>query len=129
MSKGYRELYVWNKAYNQVLNIYKITKTYPKDERYGLISQMRKSAISITANIAEGHGKRYLGEYIRFVSTAIGSCNELGVYLNLSRDFHYLNNNEFYKLNANHEEISKMLFGLRRSLENKLMNRQNKTSN
>ncbi len=117
MVKGYKNLKVWGKAYKLTLKIYRLTKSFPKKETYGLISQMRRASISIVANIAEGCGKKHRKEFVQFISIAIGSCNELGVYLLLSTDLEYLTKKDCNEVISNQEEISKMLFGLRKSLE------------
>ena len=119
MSHGYYNLSVWKKAYQLTLKIYKFTKSYPKIETYSIISQMRRASSSVIANIAEGYGKRNLPEYIHFISIAISSCNELEVFLLLSKDLNYLNKKDFDYLMKSHIEITKMLLGLRKALENK----------
>ena len=80
---------------------------------------MRRAAVSIIANIAEGYGKKHLTGYIHFISIAICSCNELGVYIKLSKDLQYLKLDDFQIMNIRHNEILKMLLALRSSLENK----------
>ena len=117
MSHGYYNLSVWKKAYNLTLKIYKFTKFYPKSETYGIISQMRRASSSVISNIAEGYGKRNLSEYLHYISIAISSCNELEVFLLLSKDLKYLNKKDFDYLMNSHIEIIKMLLGLRKSLE------------
>ena len=119
MVKGYRNLDVWKKGYLLTKKIYEATERFPKEERYGLVSQMRRASVSIIANIAEGYGRNHLGEYIQFVSYAIGSSNELEVYLLLSNDLKYLDDDLSAELLSLHKEVSKMLIGLRTSLENK----------
>jgi four helix bundle protein len=126
MSRGYKDLHVWIKSFEMTLKIYQMTKKYPDEELYGLVSQMRRASVSITANIVEGHGKQYPKEFKKFISNAIGSCNELGVYLLLSKCLEYLNSTEYNELKLNHDEVSKMLFGLRRSLETKIAKINNK---
>ena len=120
MSNGYRNLDVWNKSYDFTLKIYSETKKFPKDETYGLISQMRRASTSIIANIAEGYSMGYLREYIHYVTTAIGSNNELEVYLMLASDLNYIEKSVYNEFKSAQEEISKMLFGLRKALKNKL---------
>jgi four helix bundle protein len=117
MSKGYKNLEVWKKAYKLALKIYDVTKNYPKTEMYGLTTQMRRASTSIIANIAEGYGKNHLGEYIQYVSIAIGSCNELEVFLMFSNDLNYLEKKDFDQLIDIQTRISKMLFNLRKALE------------
>jgi len=119
MSHGFKNLKVWKKAYNQTLRIYRLTKSFPKIEIYRIISQMRRASTSIIANIAEGYGKRNLSEYLYFISIAISSCNELDVFLLLSKDLDYLNKKDFDNLKNSHNEIIKMLLGLRNALEKK----------
>ena len=117
MSQGYQKLSVWKKAYNHTLEVYKITRDYPKIETYGILSQMRRASSSVIANIAEGYSKRHLSEYLHFISIAISLCNELEVFLFLSKDLNYLNKQDFNYLMKSHIKISKMLFGLRKALE------------
>ena len=123
MSRGYKNLLVWKKSYDLTLKIYEQTNNYPDTEKYGLISQMRRASVSITANIVEGHGKKYTGEFIKYISTSIGSCNELGLYLSLSKDLGYLSKEDYDNLKSFHNEVCKMLFGLRNSLERKKKNK------
>ena len=122
MAKSYKELKVWQKAYSFTLDIYRITKSYPKEETYGLIDQMRRSSISIIANIAEGCGKQHTKDFMKFITIAIGSSNELEVYIRLSYDLNYINKDVFENLKPNHDEISKRLLGLRKSLKLKTSN-------
>jgi four helix bundle protein len=119
MPHGYKNLLVWKKAYDQTLRIYKFTKSFPQNETYGIISQMRQASSSIIANIAEGYGKRNLSEYLHFISIAISSCNELEVFLLLSKDLNYVNKKDFSHLIKSQTEIIKMLLGLRNALEKK----------
>jgi four helix bundle protein len=119
MPHGYKNLLVWKKAYDQTLRIYKFTKSFPQNETYGIISQMRRASSSIIANIAEGYGKRNLSEYLHFISIAISSCNELEVFLLLSKDLNYVNKKDFSHLIKSQTEIIKMLLGLRNALEKK----------
>ncbi len=83
---------------------------------------MRRASSSIIANIAEGYGKRNLSEYLHYISIAINSCNELEVFLLLSKDLNYLNKKDFNNLMNSHIEITKMLLGLRKALEIKNKN-------
>lgn len=85
--KGYQELNVWQKAYDLCLEIYKITNTFPVSEKYGLISQIRRSAVSIPSNIAEGHERQYLKEYVQFLYVALGSVAELRTQIMVSKGY------------------------------------------
>lgn len=76
-TKSFKDLIVWQKAYRLVKEIYRITKYFPRTETYGLTQQMRKAAVSLPSNIAEGYGRRYKAEYRQFLSMAYGSLSEL----------------------------------------------------
>jgi four helix bundle protein len=119
MLKNYKELVVWQKSYRLCLGIYKITKKYPQGERYGLISQMRRAALSIVSNIAEGYGRKTTKEYIRFLYIAYGSTCELETQLLLSGDLGYLSKESLSEFQAKIGEVERMLKALIRSLENK----------
>ena len=93
-TKSFKDLIVWQKSYKLVLEIYKITKIFPKDEVYGLSQQMRRSAVSIPSNISEGYGRQYQKEYRQFLSMAYGSLCELETQYLLSIDLNYIKRNE-----------------------------------
>ncbi len=86
MLKNYRDLKVWQKSYRLCLDLYRITKKYPKEERYGLTSQIRRSAVSIPSNIAEGYGRKTTADYLRSLYIAYGSVCELETQVLLSGD-------------------------------------------
>lgn len=86
----FEDLGVWQKAHQLVLAVYRLTRTYPDAERFGLVSQMRRSAVSVPANIAEGFKKRGTADKLRYYNIAQGSLEELRYYLILSRDLCYL---------------------------------------
>ena len=86
MLKNYKELKVWQRSYQLCLEIYGITKGFPKEERYGLSSQIRRAAVSVPSNIAEGYGRKTTPEYIRFLYIAYGSNCELETQILLSKD-------------------------------------------
>jgi four helix bundle protein len=113
---AYRDLRVWNEAYELAVEIYKITKDFPDHERYGLTSQMRRASVSVPANIAEGYGRKHPKEYNQFISIALGSCNELEVYLLLSKDLGYIDETAKNRLLEKNLEIGKMLSNLRSTL-------------
>ncbi len=107
--KSYKDLIVYQKAYDVVLNIYKLTKDFPDIERYGLISQIRRGSISISSNIAEGY-RRGKKEYVQFLKIAYGSCAELETQLSLSKDLGFVSDKEkFENIYSLQEEVSKML--------------------
>jgi four helix bundle protein len=93
-TSSFKDLIVWQKAYKLVLEIYRITKDFPKSEIYGLSQQMRRSAVSIPSNISEGYGRKSKIEYDRFLSIAYGSLSELETQYLLSVDLKYTNKSE-----------------------------------
>jgi four helix bundle protein len=113
---NYRDLSVWNRAHTLALNIYRTTRGFPAEERYGLASQLRRAAVSVVSNIAEGGGRQSDGEQIRFLRIARGSIQELECQLLLSRDLEFISPDVWHSLDAEMQEISKMLHGLIRSL-------------
>ena len=92
--KSYQDLIVWQKAMDLVTEIYRITKNFPKEEIYGLTNQMRRAAISIPSNIAEGHARKSRAEYIRFLSIAQGSRAELETQILIAVRLGYLADDE-----------------------------------
>jgi four helix bundle protein len=110
--RNYRDLLVWEKAHNLTLCIYGQTQSFPKEERFGLTSQIRRAASSIGANLAEGCGRRSDGEMARFVQIAMGSAAELSYHLVLCRDLGLLRLEEFNRLASATEEIMRMLSAL-----------------
>jgi len=118
MEENFRKLKVWQKAHSLVLLVYKITATIPEEERYGLISQMRRAAVSIAANLAEGSKKQSVRLRLHFHSIAEGSLEELKYYLLLCNDLGYLRDSisieEFWNLSR---EVGGMLHGLSESLK------------
>jgi four helix bundle protein len=89
--RDFRNLKVWEKAHLLALALYKATATFPQAERYGLTSQMRRAAVSIAANIAEGCGRSGVAEFAHFLNVAMGSASELQYHLILARDLNLLN--------------------------------------
>jgi four helix bundle protein len=119
MLKNYKELKVWQKSYQLCLEVYGITRGFPGDEKYGLISQVRRAAVSVPSNIAEGYGRKTTREYIRSLYLAYGSNCELETQILLSNDLGYMKAQEKEKLQENIEEVERMLKALIKSLENK----------
>ena len=119
MLKNYKELNVWQKSYALCLHIYKITKGFPKDEIYGLTSQIRRSDVSIPSNIAEGYGRKTTIEYVRFLYIAYGSICELETQTMISRDLSYVEKESLVKLKGEIGDIERMLKALIKSLESK----------
>ena len=100
MLKNYKELKVWQKSYQLCLDVYKITKSFPKEERYGLISQIRRAAVSVPSNIAEGYGRKTTPEYIHSLYMAYGSNCELATQIQLSCDLGYIKTEHIKELQA-----------------------------
>jgi four helix bundle protein len=111
---SFRDLVVWQKAHGFVLGIYSLTETFPSRETYGLVSQMRRSAVSVAANIAEGFKKNGRADKMRFLNIAQGSLEECRYYLILSEDLHYGEANELEKTA---EEVSKLLHADSRAIQ------------
>ncbi len=107
--KDFKELLVWQKSHLLTLSVYKISKSFPKDERYGLTSQIRRSALSLPSNICEGCGRLSDKELAQFLVIASGSASELGYQLLLARDLEYISSFEYNPLEAQITEIQKML--------------------
>ena len=110
--RNYRDLVVWEKAHNLTLCVYKETRTFPTEERFGMTSQVRRAASSIPANLAEGCGRRSDGEMARFIQIAMGSGAELSYHLLLCRDLGLLQAEAFVRLSSDTEEVMKMLSAL-----------------
>jgi four helix bundle protein len=114
--QSYKELIAYQKGYKLALEIYTATQKYPKEEIYGLVSQMRRSAVSIPCNIAEGYRRGHRKEYIQFLHMAHGSCSELETLISLSHDLGLISEQIFQELYGLQEEVSKLLNGLISSL-------------
>ncbi|QWT84312.1 four helix bundle protein [Chryseobacterium cucumeris] len=106
---NYMELIVWNKSVDLVTEIYSVTTIFPKEELYGLTSQIRRASISVPSNIAEGHSRRSTSDYLQFLKIARGSCAELETQLIISKNLSYLSSEKFKILIEKTSEISKML--------------------
>jgi len=106
--REYKNLKVWDKSHELVLTIYTLTKTFPKDETYGIISQMRRAAVSIPNNIAEGCGRKSKKELSNFLNIALGSAMEVDYLLLLSKDLEYFG--------IEYEELKEDLLNIRKML-------------
>ncbi len=106
----FADLIVWQEAHKFVLMIYAITKNYPSEEKYGLVSQMRRAAVSIPANIAEGFKRQGLQDKIRFYNIAEGSLEEVKYFLILSKDLNYISSNHHEFTQS--ESVGRLLNGL-----------------
>lgn len=107
--KNFRELKVWEKAHHLTLAVYKVTTIFPRDELYGLTSQLRRACTSVPANIAEGCGRGSDAEFARFLQIAIGSASELEYHLLLARNLNLLRQVEYEQLDQEITDIKRML--------------------
>jgi four helix bundle protein len=114
---SYRDLIVWQKAMTLAKLIYRLTHSFPSDEKFGLTNQMRRAAVSIPSNIAEGQARRDPREFIQFISQAEGSLAELDTQLTLATDFGHTDRSQAGEAAALIEELRRMLNALRRKLE------------
>jgi four helix bundle protein len=113
---GYKKLVVYQKSKELVLVIYKLTAKYPKGEKYSLIDQMRRSAVSVPANLIEGYSKESSAEFARFLTISIGSLAELEFYIEISFELKYLNQIDFQNTNQLIYEVKKLLYGTRKAV-------------
>lgn len=117
---GYRDLEVWQKSMDLVVACYDVAKRFPSDERYGLTSQLQRAVVSIPANIAEGHGRNHLKEYLHHLSIAYASLMETETHLQIAERLSYLSTETVAPLLSETQRLGKMLNSLKRSLESKL---------
>lgn len=119
---NFEELKVWKEAHELVLKVYKLTKKFPKDERFRLIDQLCRSSASIPANIIEGRARKTTKEYLQFLYTARGSIAETKYHLLLARDLGYLSDSTYEEFIESYDIVGKMLNGLITSLKEKIAN-------
>jgi four helix bundle protein len=115
--QDFRRLSVWQKAHRLALEVYRATRGFPKDELYGMTSQLRRAAASVPTNIAEGCGRRSDGDFARFLSIAMGSASELDYLIVLSRDLSLMNVRTADALAGSTTELKRMLASLIRKIE------------
>lgn len=108
--QDFRELKVWQRAHQFTLTIYKITQFFPKEELYGLTSQIRRACASIPANIAEGCGKHSAVDFAHYAQISMGSATELEYHLILAHDLHYIDDMQYTSLSSELVEIRRMLY-------------------
>lgn len=117
---SYRDLEVWQKGMDLVVACYGVAKQFPSDERFGLTSQLQRAAVSIPANIAEGHGRNHLKEYLHHLSIAYASLMETETHLQIAERLSYVSSEKVQEMLSNTQRLGKMLNSLKRSLESKL---------
>ena len=114
--KDFHDLQVWQKAHQLTLTVYGLTASFPRDERYGLTTQLRRSSSSIAANLAEGCGRNGDAELARFCSIAMGSASELEYHLLLAKDLNLIKATDYEQLGQQTTEVKRMLTGLLQKL-------------
>ena len=112
----FKGLITWQKAHLLVLSVYKITKTFPKEEVYALTSQIRRASVSIAANIAEGYKKKTIPNKLNFFNISEGSLEEVKYYIILSKDLEYINEKIAIELEAQADEVGRLLNGYSKSV-------------
>jgi four helix bundle protein len=117
VARNYKNIKAWQLSHQLVMDIYRVTDKFPKSEIFGLTSQMRRAAVSVAANIAEGSARKYKKEYLQFLYNAIGSLVELGYYIELAKDLEYIDKGSFEIVQPQHEVTIKILRGLINHLE------------
>ncbi len=114
--KSHRDLIAWKKAIDLTVDVYRVTKAFPSDERFGLTSQIRRASSSVPANIAEGQGRRSKREFVQFLCHARGSLLELDSHLELALRLEYIDKLNFSGLREQVDEVGRIINGLVRSL-------------
>lgn len=115
----YKDLIAWQKSIALVTDIYTLTKTFPVDEKFGLISQLNRAVISIPSNIAEGWGRELSKNYLQFLRVSRGSLMEVETMILISKNLNYINEKDFLEITKKIEEIRKILHGLIKSIHQK----------
>ncbi|MBV8208024.1 MAG: four helix bundle protein [Acidobacteria bacterium] len=110
--RRFQDLHVWERAHALTVDVYRISQQFPGNEMYGLTSQLRRSCVSIEANLAEGCGRRSEREFLRFLHIAMGSAAESECHLLIARDLGMLSSDEFERCTKSVEEVKRMLNGL-----------------
>jgi four helix bundle protein len=121
---SYRDLDVWQKAMDLVVVCYKLAQQFPQNEKYGLINQIQKAAVSIPANIAEGQARQYAKEFIQHLSIAQGSLAEVETYVQLSERLGYVNHDKVHGILNKTDQVARMIAGLQKSLKKPNTNNQ-----
>lgn len=115
---SYRDLIVWQKSMDVVTLVYKISKLFPDNEKFGLTSQIKRSSVSVPSNIAEGYGRNYTKDYIRFLNIARGSLYEMQTQLQVALNLNFVDESALDEINSLSKEVEKMLNSLIRKLAN-----------
>ena len=116
MSRNYEHLKIWEKSVDLSVIVYSLTRSFPKEEMYGLTSQIRRAVVSISCNIAEGAGRNSKQEFIRFINIALGSLNEVESLLLVSRKLEYSTELKYKEIKEKLEELGGLIGGFRKYL-------------
>jgi len=118
VSQSHRDLRIYQRAYAVSLEIYKLSKHFPKEERYAITDQLRRASSSVCANIAEGYGRQLSSDadFKRFLVIAKGSCHEMDVWIDFCKDLEFITNDQAHQWKQEYIEISKMLFAFIKKL-------------
>jgi four helix bundle protein len=119
--KSYRELHVWQKAHALTLMVFRVTSGFPKEDLYGIVAQVRRSASSVAANIAEGFGRGTTKEFLRSLQIARGELEETRYFMQLSKDLSKIPEEEFDRIDAECDSVARLINALGRSLRAKLI--------
>lgn len=120
MDNNFKKIHAWQKAHELAIDIYKLTMKFPKEELYGLTSQIRRAVSSVPANIVEGYSRGTTRQYLNFLRIAKGSLAEVNYFIILANDINYINNNELSKLEKQCNEIGKMLNSTIKTLKSRV---------
>jgi four helix bundle protein len=120
--QSFRDLYAWQEAYNLAILVYKITKNFPKEELFGITSQIRRAVISIASNIAEGFSRNSVKEKIQFYYTALGSLTEVRNQADLSKGIGYLEEEKYREIENQSLKCDKLIHGLIKSCKSLIPN-------
>ena len=114
--KTFREFVAWQKAMDLVTEVYKLTRTFPKEEQFGLTSQVRRSAVSVPSNFAEGFGRKGSNEFVRFIRISLGSLYECQTQLEIAKNIEYLDEEVFESVYNKTKEVEALFRGLEKKL-------------
>ncbi len=114
--KTFRDLFIWQKAMTLVTITYQITQQFPNEELFGLTSQIRRSAVSIPSNIAEGYGRESQKDFLRFINFAVSSLFELQTQIEIAKNINYLNETEFNNIFEKTRELEAMMIAFSKKL-------------
>lgn len=115
--RDFHQLKIWQRSHNLTLAIYKATNYFPREEIYGLTSQLRRAISSVSANICEGYGRKTNADFVRFLQISVGSASEVEYELLLARDLNYLIDDDYNKFNSEIIELRKMIINFINKLE------------